>query len=144
MKIKIIILISFILLTSCIGGMGFAIKKEILPNYYLIAVDVIEDLELSYYETNDNDNHGTVVSATIVAFGFNEKYMIIKQKPLNVSFNQEFNTFYYYILPIKKGMNWRTKNNIIGPLNIEEFRKRQEELDIMDIKFKDIEKILNF
>lgn len=121
-----IIILFFLTLTNC---KEFGIQEEIIPNYFLIADASIEELGLYYNKDADNDNYGTLIDATVIAIGFNDKYIIAKQLPYN---GEGIN---YYILPIKKGMNWRTKNGMIGPLSLNQFESKKRELNISDLTF---------
>jgi len=121
----------FILLVFS-GCSGLAIKEEITKNYYFIAVDIREDCALSYHEPSDASNYGTVIEATVFAAGYNDKYMIVKQHPRTFPNQPDKKITNYYILPLKKEMNWRTKNGLIGPLTQEEFTEKRKELNISD------------
>lgn len=127
MKKIIIIFVLLFLIISCVGG--FAVKEEIMPNYFLIATDDINELGLSYHEDTDGDVYGTLIDATVIAVGFNDKYIIVKQH-LNNSKGMN-----YYILPIKKGMNWRTNNGMLGPLSLNQFEVKRKELNILNLTF---------
>ena len=123
------------LVVGCVGGFGFAVKEEILPNYFLIATDDISELGLAYHEETDEDVYGTLVDATVIAVGFNDKYIIVKQKPQQMVWGGNKNAVNYYILPIKKGMNWKTKNGMFGPLSLNEFEAKRKELNILNLTF---------
>ena len=78
--------LSFLLvnLSACIGGFGFALKKHLFGNYYLTAVDIIEQCGLSYRSESYSDIWGgnfggTVIGQTVFAVGYNDKYLIAKQ-----------------------------------------------------------------
>ncbi|MBK9282761.1 MAG: DUF3997 domain-containing protein [Sphingobacteriaceae bacterium] len=64
--------------------------------------------------------------------GYNDKYMIVKQYPRTFPNAPNKTIINYYILPFKKGMNWRTKNGLIGPLTESEFKEKRKELGISD------------
>ena len=134
--------ISFLLILLIFTGCGgLAIKEKIIDSYYLVAVDIDEDCSLSYQEPTDEDNHGIVIGATVFAVGYNDKYMLVKQHPRTFPSPPDKKITNYYILPLKKGMDWRSKNGLIGPLTITQFDEKRKELYISDgVKFtKEIE-----
>jgi hypothetical protein len=112
-------------LISCIlsGCTGFVINKSILGNYYLTAPDVDKQLSLSYHENSDGGIYGTIIEETVFAVGINKGYIIAKQHPSN-----NRNITNYFILPIKKGFDWTTKNGLIGPLTINQFNDVRKDL----------------
>ncbi len=113
------------------GCQDLALKEKIIDNYYLTATDVGEDCNLSYKEP-DETIYGTVVGATVFAVGYNDSYMIVKQHPRSFPSPPDKGITNYYILPLKNGMDWRTKNGLIGPLTASEFKMKRKELDIPD------------
>jgi len=133
MKIWIIFLLVTFSLFSC---SDFAIKKSIVGNYFLIATDTEDDLGLCYHEPSDDQNYGTIIDATIFAIGFNDKFIIVKQHPRNFPNPPNENITNYYILPIQKGMDWKSKNGLIGPITLEQFNTKKRELNIPEeVKF---------
>jgi len=122
-----------------VGGYGFALKKHIFGNYYIIASDVIEDASLSYLDEEDKDNFGEIIGATVFAVGFNDNYIIAKQyctnsKELKMSEHETIKVN-YYILPVLEKMDWRNKNGLIGPLNEEQFEVTRELLHLTNVEF---------
>ena len=71
----------------------------------------------------------TTLGATVFAVGFNENYMIIKQHPRTWPYPHE-NVTYFYILPLKEGMDWCTMNGLLGPMTIEQFNQKRKDLNI--------------
>lgn len=115
--------------------MGFDTKEKIIGNYYLIAPDDQAQLGLDYCDPADKNGCVGVIEATVFAVGFSEKYIIVKQHPstfLNPP-NKEVTNF--FILPIEGGFNYKTMNNLIGPLTLEQFNTKRKELNISDLKF---------
>ena len=112
------------------GCNDFAVKKHVVENYYLIATDAEEALDLSYHESSDGNNFGTIIDATVFAIGYNDKYIIAKQHPRTFPNPPDKKITNYYILPLKKGMDWKSKNGLIGPLTLEQFNEKCIELNI--------------
>lgn len=118
-----------LLFASC---MGLAIKEKLIDNYYLIASDDINGLDLCYHESSDGDNYNGIIEATVFAVGYNKDYMIVKQHPRIFPNPPDKKITNYYILPLKKEMDWKTKNGLIGPLNLMQFNEKRKELNIPD------------
>lgn len=117
----------FLVLTGC---SGLALKEKIIDNYYLIATDVDEDCGLSYHEPSDGSNYAGIIDATVFSVGYNDKYMIIKQHPRTFPNPPDKKITNYYILPLKKGMDWKNKNGLMGPLSLEKYNEKRKELNI--------------
>ena len=110
---------------------GLIIKENFFGNYFLTAPDTEEQLALSYHDINDKDNYPTLIEETVFAVGYNETYIIVQQHPGR---NKRVTNF--YILPIKKGMDWKTKNGLIGPMTLEQFNEKRRTLNIPnELKF---------
>lgn len=132
---KIFFNITILLILIFTNCTGLAIKIEIIPNYYLIALDSKEDTSLSYQDQNNDSNYGTLIDATVISVGFNDKFMIIKQKPQQICWGGNIDTISYYILPIKKGMDWKNKNELLGPFSFSQFQQKKKELKISSLLF---------
>jgi len=126
----------FLIFTSC---SGFAIEEKLLDNYYLIAGDISEDCSLSYKVSDDD--FGTVIGATVFAIGYDKQFIIAKQYPRTFPNPPNKKVINYYILPIKRVMNWKNKNGLVGPLSYDQFVLKRKELKLNDeLKFtKEIE-----
>ena len=134
MKSNILYLIILISFSSC---SGFILKEKIVDNYYLIATDIEEQLDLSYYEPTDKNGCVSVIEATVFAVGFTDNYIVAKQHPYifpNAVNNKITN---YFILPInKKGEHFKGNLSLIGPLTLKQFNEKEKELGItFDLKF---------
>lgn len=123
-RLKIVtIMLIFIFFIGCDN------KRTITSRYYLDAIDVIDNTCL-YYEFDDKNAVG-VVQPTVFAVGYNNKYIFVKQHPNN---NKKITN--YFIVPIyRDNTNWPEKG-VIGPLTLEQFKQKEEELRIgSNIKF---------
>jgi uncharacterized protein YceK len=131
--------VCFCLLTLCLlsGCSGFAIRKKVVDNYYLIAPDEEEQLDLSYCDPSDQEGCSTIISETVFAVGHNQEYIIAKQHPRVFPKTSNKSITNYFILPInKKDRHGRDNFGLIGPLTFEQFNKRKKELNIPDnVKF---------
>lgn len=126
------VILCFTILLAFAGCSGLAIEEKIIDNYYLIATDVGEDCSLSYHEPTDGSNYGTIIEATVFAVGYNDKYMIVKQHPRTFPNPPDKKITNYYILPLRKGMDWKNKNGLIGALTLEQFTEKRKELNIRE------------
>lgn len=132
MKSKIIYLSILCLLSSC---MGFDTKEKIVGNYYLVAPDDEAQLGLDYCDPADQNGCGGVIESTVFAVGYNENYIIVKQHPRTFPNPPNKGITNFFIVPTKRGFNYRTMNNLIGPLTLEQFNTKTKELNISDLKF---------
>jgi NDP-sugar pyrophosphorylase family protein len=138
MKISLFFFFAFFLLSfsTCIGGFGFIFKEHLFGDYYLVAPDAIEQCALSYHTEADGANYGTVIEETVFAVGYNEKYLIAKRYySKNWDGTLDKSEVEYCILPLKEGMNWRTKNGLIETTDSLAFENRRKELGISGLKF---------
>jgi len=133
MKSKIIYLSLWCLLSGCLG---FDTKEKVVGNYYLVAPDDESQLSLDYCDPADQNGCGGVIGATVFAVGYNEKYIIVKQHPSAFPKAPNKKMTNFFIVPITGGFNYRTMNNLIGPLTLEQFSDKRKELNIPDsLKF---------
>jgi hypothetical protein len=117
--------------------MGFDTKENVVGNYYLVAPDDEAQLSLDYCDPTDQSGGcGGVIGSTVFAVGYNEKYIIVKQHPRTFPNPPNKEVTNFFILPIKDSFNYRTMNNLIGPLTLEQFNDKRKELNIPDgLKF---------
>jgi hypothetical protein len=119
----------FIIIIAVTGCQGFVIDKTVAGKFHLIAVDVKENLSLSY-NLNNGDYIG-VVNQTVFAVGHNDKYIIVKQHPQILGKNF---TDYYIVPVIVKNQYWIEKE-VIGPLRRDQFEQKKKELNIENLEF---------
>lgn len=124
---KKIYLAYLILLVLC--GCGFAIKENIIGNYYLIANDTGEQLGLSYCDPKDVSGCIGITEGTVFSVGHNKDYIIAKQHP-----NNDRKIINYFILPTRP-KNKSSNFGLEGPLNLMDFEEKRKKLNITSIKF---------
>jgi hypothetical protein len=135
-KISFLLLLLSLSLNACLGGFGFIFKEHLFGNYYLTAPDVIEQCNLTYRSETYGDSYGTIIGQTVFAIGYNDKYLIAKRYyQENPDGRLDKSKIQYYILPLKDGMNWRTENGLIGPLDSLTFENMRKELGVSGLKF---------
>ncbi|HRP03146.1 MAG TPA: DUF3997 domain-containing protein [Candidatus Kapabacteria bacterium] len=122
--IQFLIIILF-LFSSC---QDIAYNEKIIGRYYLIAIDYLEQMNLSFQL--ENNNSVGIIGQTVFAVGFNKNYIIVKQHPYN---NRKITN--YYIVLMHHEMTYWSEKGVLGPYNLEEFEQKRQELNISDIKF---------
>ena len=133
MKSKIICLSLLCLLSGC---MGFDTKEKVVGNYYLVAPDEESQLSLCYCDPADKNGCSGVIEETVLAVGYNERYIIVKQHPRAFPNPPNKMVTNFFIVPITGGFNDITMNNLIGPLTLEQFNDKRKELNIpASVKF---------
>lgn len=135
MKKGTLYLIVMLIGTACVGGIGAVINKNIIGHYFLVAPDVEEQLSICYHQHSDEDNYGIIIGETVFAVGYNNEYIIIKQHPNKSSDSLNKNKINYYILPVKDTMDWQTKNDLIGPLSLNQFEQLKKVYNLENVNF---------
>jgi hypothetical protein len=135
---KKLIIIILLFLTSC----EMAEKRKIVGNYYIVASDIGEQMNLAYNIPGFR-GYSTIVKHCVFAVGYNDKYIVVKQHPYNTNGHPNKEITNYYIVPIQDSINWRTLDKTIIPLNEVQFEDKRKELGIENIQFtivyKDLE-----
>jgi len=88
---RIIYLLTIVTLCSC--GQP-AVHKHLTDEFYLTAPDLIEQLSVSYHYSGAS--YSNLVNETVVAVGYNDNFIIVKQRPTNID------TTLYYIIDINE------------------------------------------
>ncbi len=133
-------IICIILLQGCIGGMGFAVEKGIIGNYYLVAVDAIDQSSISIRDSSNSFTQ--VIDAAVFAYGFNEDFLMVKQHPVDAGGVNKAKT-QYYIIVLNHKQVYSGKGDRIGPLTEASFNKARTALKIPDsMAFTHVEKRL--
>ncbi len=124
---KILVLcFSFMSLNAC---QAFFYEEHIIGNYYLVAVDGDEDMCISY-QVEDQKMYGEIIiPSTVFAVGYDEDFIIVKQHPMNFP-DVDKSITNYFIIPVKNKIHKTLELNKIGPLSLEEFNKKRNELNI--------------
>ena len=73
---------------------------------------------------------GTDVNKKWTSVPYLLDYMVIKQHPKSFGNPLDKTITNYYILPLKSGMDWRSKNDLIGPFTKIIFDEKCKELKI--------------
>ena len=123
MKVK---KIYFILIVYILIGCGFIYNKNIKNNYYLVATDIIEDIGLTYKESQDT--YVDIINAAVFAAGANENFIIAKQHPCKFGDTPNKKITNYFIIPLKNKLSEDPVENKIGPLSKIEFEHERKKL----------------
>lgn len=78
-----------------------AVNKHLTDKIYLTAPDLAEQLSVSYHFSNSS--YLNLVDETVIAVGYNDQFVIVKQRPSNKD------TVFYYIIDIKEIKKERDK-----------------------------------
>ena len=131
MRTRAIFLILTIWLIAFLGCQDLAVKENITGNYYLVAADEIEGTALSYHVNEvDGPNYSSLIESAVFGVGYNDRYMIVEQHPRTFPNSPNKKIINYYILPLKEGMDWKSKNGLIGPLSLQQFKDERKVLNI--------------
>ena len=103
-------------------GCGFVHDEHIIGPYRLIAVDIDEQMSLSY-DCGDGSAVGRV-GETVFAVGWNDRYIVAKQHPTN----DRTRTNFFYLDITKDAKFADPSQSVTGPLTEAEFNKRKSEL----------------
>ena len=121
----------FVIIYNC--GCGYPEVKKITKNYYLVAIDILEN-ESFCYSDNDGSFGFTLIKPTVFSVGYNKNYFFLKQHPFIDSVhlvNKKITN--YYIIPKIDTINF-IKNpyndSIFKPMNEEEFNIKLKKLNI--------------
>lgn len=100
-------------------------KSPIVNNYYLIAIDLRENLSICY-ATKTTGCGVSVIPQTILAVGHNEDFIIAQSS---------YGGGMYFIIPSKDKVHKFPDENKLGPFREEEFILKKKELGISSLKF---------
>ena len=140
---KIIIafyLLSLTLLQSC----GFVYEQHLTGNYYLIAVDSKEDMDVCYHQQKDDALYTGITGSSVYEIGHDDNFILVKayralKDSMGMSLYQyDKNTTEYYIIPVNNTQEaWEAQDNKFKTLNKEDFELKRKELHVSDdITFK--------
>lgn len=108
-----------------IGCSGIG-EENLIGDYYLTKLDYVDsELALSFKLKESGDFIG-VIPSKIIEVGFNESFIIAKQK------SDKESEFSYYIVPLRNKVHKSPDENKIGPLSIDEFKLKRKALGVPD------------
>jgi len=118
------ILIVVISILTCVSCQDFVHKEHIAGDFFLVAVDSDQEMDISYKISNDGSFIG-VVPATVYSVGHDSLYIYAKQHPDGPDGKTT-----YYIIPIAVQNPYKVEEGVIGPMDKNQFYKKLKELKI--------------
>jgi len=120
--IRYIFFASLLMLVSCSG----IDKEKLIGDYYLTKIDYADsELDISF-RLKETGNFIGVIPPKVIEVGFDENFIIAKQQ-----FASE-NDIRFFIIPLKQKVNQSPDENKFGPMSIDEFKLKREELGVPD------------
>jgi len=84
-----------IVLTLSLTGCGFAYKKELIDNYFLVATDIDEQMSLDYNDDEARKQiYSTIISETVFDAKWNDRFIVVKTHPVDTK--ESIKSIYYY------------------------------------------------
>jgi len=109
-----------------ISGCGFVHDEHITGQYRLIAVDIDEQMSISY-DLGDGSAVGRI-SETVFSYGYGERFIVAKQHPNG---NRGI-TNYFYLDMTKDSKYAEPSDPVTGPLTQKEFEDEKKRLKLPD------------
>ena len=140
---KIVISLFFLwlpLMQSC----GFVYKQHLTGNYYLIAVDTKDDMDVCYHRQTDDALYIGITGASVYAVGYDDDFILVKayralRDSMDISLQRyDKNTTEYYIIPVNNTQEaWEAQENKFRAFSKKDFEVKRRELGVSDdITFK--------
>lgn len=134
----------FLLLVPLLQGCGFVYERHLTGNYYLIAVDTKEDMDVCYHPQKDDAPYTGITGASVYAVGYDDDFILVKayrafRDSMGLSLQRyDKNTTEYYIIPVNNTQEaWEAQENKFGAFGKQGFEVKRKELGVSeDIVFK--------
>ena len=141
---KTVISLLFLLL-PLMQSCGLVYERHLTGNYYLIAVDTKEDMDVCYHRQNDDDAPYTgITGVSVYAVGYDDDFILVKayralRDSIGISLQRyDKNATEYYIIPVNNTQEaWEAQENKFGAFSKKDFEVKRKELGVSDdITFK--------
>ena len=140
---KIVISLFFLLL-PLMQSCGFVYKQHLTGNYYLIAVDTKDDMDVCYHRQTDDALYIGITGASVYAVGYDDDFILVKayralRDSIGISLQRyDKNATEYYIIPVNNTQEaWEAQENKFRAFSKKDFEVRRKELGVSDdITFK--------
>jgi len=109
-----VIFISLCCALAACGGIGLAYDQKLVGNYGLAATDVMQQMSFVRFEASGSAIG--IVSETVFAAGWNERFVILKRHPAEANRTINKSITEYYIFSVNDAA-------VRGPLSEAEFQK---------------------
>ena len=107
-----------------VSGCGFVHDEHITGPYRLIAVDVDDQMSISY-DLEDGSAAGRI-DETVFAFGFDGRFIVAKQHP-----NGDRSVTNFFYLDMTKDSKYaKPSDSVTGPLTERQFESEAERLNL--------------
>ena len=142
---KIVISLFFLLL-PLMQSCGFVYKQHLTGNYYLIAVDTKDDMDVCYHRQTDDALYIGITGASVYAVGYDDDFILVKayrafKDSMGISLPRyDKDTTEYYIIPVNNTQKaWEAQENKFGAFSKKDFEVKRKELGVPDdITFKEL------
>jgi hypothetical protein len=135
---------SLFLLLPLMQSCGFVYEQHLTGNYYLIAVDTKDDMDVCYHRQKDDALYTGITGASVYAVGYDDDFILVKayralRDSMGISLQRyDKNTTEYYIIPVNNTQEaWEAQENKFGAFSEKDFEVKRKELGVSDdITFK--------
>jgi hypothetical protein len=127
---KLFLFLLFFILNGC----DSMYNKNVVGNFYLTAVESLDDACLVYHEHKSN-SYPAIIAYGIFSVQYNSEYIIVKKHPfLNTQSRLRFdmNVTEFYIVK-NVHTDFFDDKNCLGPFNEETFLRKIKELNICNL-----------
>ena len=139
-------MVSFLLWLLFAQSCGFVYERHLTGNYYLIAVDTKEDMDVCYHPQGEDTPYAGITGASVYAVGYDDEFILVKgYRALKDSMGRSLQRYdkqdtEYYIIPVDNTQEvWEAQENKFGAFSRQDFEARRKELGISgDIRFKEL------
>ena len=139
-----IVISLFLFLLPLMQSCGFVYKQHLTGNYYLIAVDTKDDMDVCYHRQTDDALYIGITGASVYAVGYDDDFILVKayralRDSMDISLQRyDKNTTEYYIIPVNNTQEaWEAQENKFRAFSKKDFEVKRRELGVSDdITFK--------
>lgn len=128
-----------LLLLPLMQNCGFVYERHLTGNYYLIAVDTKEDMDVCYHQQKNDAPYTGITGASVYAVGYDDDFILVKayrafRDSIGISLPRyDKNTTEYYIIPVNNTQEaWEAQENKFGAFSDKEFEMKRKELGVSD------------
>jgi len=137
---KTVISLLFLWLPLIMQSCGFVYERHLTGNYYLVAVDTKEDMDVCYHQQKDDDAPYTgITGACVYAVGCDNDFILVKayhilRDSMGIPLHRyDKNETEYYIIPVNNTQEtWEAQENKFGAFSKKDFEVKRKELGVPD------------
>ena len=121
----ILVVTGILLISLACGGIGLAYEHDLTEDYAVWAPDLAEQAAI-VQKVSGTSGATVVVEPMVVAYGWNDDFIIAKQHPNLDGFSQvDTNITHWFIIQV-------ATSDVCGPLTEEEYLQHRKEFGISD------------